>query len=376
MTTINAVSCSESDVQTAINSAVNGDTVIVPTGTCTWTNAINMNQKAITLQGAGIDKTIINGSVNTNNGSIVITGHATLHTIIKDFTINSATSQTWYPVITTNGVYSNTGVIRITGCKFNTTQTIIVMYGNQSILLDNNNFILTGGNPAEIMFIHGDGSPSWSRPNNFGSGTGQVIMENNVFDASLNTAGGWAYAFTALDGARFTLRYNTLINCYISANPNTWGHPYAARQSEIYNNTFSTSRLIDLKGGTSVIYNNIGGTITLHAPTLFYPSDTNAQCCCISNLTNAACTQRPGMGYNYQLDPIYIWGNSNDTPEIIDYDGNECDSGCGGHQITSNAIRLNTEYVIGTQKPGYVSLVYPHPLNTTCPSIQILFGVT
>ncbi len=34
--TISAVSCSNTDVQTAIDTAVSGDTVLVPAGNCTW----------------------------------------------------------------------------------------------------------------------------------------------------------------------------------------------------------------------------------------------------------------------------------------------------------------------------------------------------
>ncbi len=57
--TINAASCSSSDVQTAINSASTGDTVAVPAGSCTWTTTVSFISKGITLQGAGIGVTNI-----------------------------------------------------------------------------------------------------------------------------------------------------------------------------------------------------------------------------------------------------------------------------------------------------------------------------
>jgi hypothetical protein len=63
--TITAASCSSANVQSAINSVVDGDTVIVPAGSCMWTSAVSINNKGITLQGAGIGQTIItNGSSN------------------------------------------------------------------------------------------------------------------------------------------------------------------------------------------------------------------------------------------------------------------------------------------------------------------------
>ena len=53
-----ATSCSESAIQTAINSAVNGDRVLIPAGTCIWTTQVTIpSTKGITLQGAGIGTT-------------------------------------------------------------------------------------------------------------------------------------------------------------------------------------------------------------------------------------------------------------------------------------------------------------------------------
>ena len=54
--TINAASCSQTDVQKAINSASAGDTVVVPAGTCTYTTtagytlSVTIN-KGVTVQG-------------------------------------------------------------------------------------------------------------------------------------------------------------------------------------------------------------------------------------------------------------------------------------------------------------------------------------
>ena len=64
--TISANSCSYADVNTALDNAANGDTVLVPAGTCTWTQSMdfdlaitNGRNKYLTLRGAGIDQTII-----------------------------------------------------------------------------------------------------------------------------------------------------------------------------------------------------------------------------------------------------------------------------------------------------------------------------
>ena len=61
--TVTAASCSDSDVQAAINAAQDADTVAVPKGTCTWTATVSVatqmgptppafNTKALTIRGA------------------------------------------------------------------------------------------------------------------------------------------------------------------------------------------------------------------------------------------------------------------------------------------------------------------------------------
>jgi hypothetical protein len=76
--TINAASCSQVDVQAAIDSANDGDTVVVPAGSCTWTTpsagqpAVAMNSKKIVLQGAGIDQTLITDGTGTDWNEILI----------------------------------------------------------------------------------------------------------------------------------------------------------------------------------------------------------------------------------------------------------------------------------------------------------------
>jgi hypothetical protein len=51
--TINAATCNASDVQAAINTATEGQTVNIPAGTCTWTTGVTISGKGMTLTGAG-----------------------------------------------------------------------------------------------------------------------------------------------------------------------------------------------------------------------------------------------------------------------------------------------------------------------------------
>ncbi|MEK7635593.1 MAG: hypothetical protein AAB405_00715 [Patescibacteria group bacterium] len=56
--TVQATDCSQSAVQSAINSASVGDTVLVPAGSCAWGSGITII-KGINLIGAGIGTTNI-----------------------------------------------------------------------------------------------------------------------------------------------------------------------------------------------------------------------------------------------------------------------------------------------------------------------------
>ena len=79
---VQAGSCSQEDVQAAIDAASDGDFVVIPPGTCTWTTssdsvpAVLISGKAITLQGAGVGQTIITDETGTcwNNSLIRVDG--------------------------------------------------------------------------------------------------------------------------------------------------------------------------------------------------------------------------------------------------------------------------------------------------------------
>ncbi|MHC4282611.1 MAG: hypothetical protein ACYSWZ_06540, partial [Planctomycetota bacterium] len=102
---IAAAGCSQQEVQKAIDAAEDGDTVLVPPGSATWTTSQENrpavvisrkgSEKRITLKGAGIGKTIITDA----------TGPQCFQVVIK-------TSET--------GIYSgvNNKAFRITGFTF------------------------------------------------------------------------------------------------------------------------------------------------------------------------------------------------------------------------------------------------------------------
>src|SRR5262245_61893378 len=63
--TITAASCTSADVQAAIDQAVEGSTVLVPVGNCSWASSVTIRGKGIVVAGAGSGR-IIAYSVTTN----------------------------------------------------------------------------------------------------------------------------------------------------------------------------------------------------------------------------------------------------------------------------------------------------------------------
>src|SRR5581483_1256183 len=73
--------CSQTDVQAAIDAAASGDTILVPAGSCTWSNVTIPGSKGLTLQGGSGGTTTIAGSE-----ALSVTTHATTTTRVTGFT--------------------------------------------------------------------------------------------------------------------------------------------------------------------------------------------------------------------------------------------------------------------------------------------------
>jgi hypothetical protein len=81
--TINAATCSQPNVQAAVNQAVQGDTVVIPAGTCSWTTGVTWNAPPdVVVQGAGDsslgggDLTVITDDSTTGNPLFQISTNA------------------------------------------------------------------------------------------------------------------------------------------------------------------------------------------------------------------------------------------------------------------------------------------------------------
>jgi len=125
--------CTFTNVQAAVASASRGDTVLIPTGDCTWTSRLDIT-KGINLIGAGKSNTFIrNGQSKCSTTSCV---GGSCNTFILSYTPSDPTADLSYP-------------IRISGITFDMNyQALGVRLENRTVAfpltnirVDNNNFI-------------------------------------------------------------------------------------------------------------------------------------------------------------------------------------------------------------------------------------------
>lgn len=273
--TINAASCNAADVQHALNSASSATaTVVIPSGTCTWTSQISYsvpaNVTSLTIQG----QTTVNctGTAGTSSYSCAATDNTVLVDAIGTsaamMNINTGGSSTVFRMtgisfeggstsaaqpngfLTFGGSSKNW---RVDHCDFNAYTfsplnssdgaMTITQGANLNGVVDHNYFHLYSEGNGVRDFGAGDtwGDLSFSQPTNWGS-SNFVFVENNDFAevGAVNDCN---------DGGREVIRYNT-----IEANPNqadtglvqghqlgqggATGRDQGCRALEVYHNYF------------------------------------------------------------------------------------------------------------------------------------------
>lgn len=366
--TINAASCSQSNVSAAISSAASGDVVQVPAGTCSW-SGLSIG-KPIHLKGAGVGKTNITVSGNTvtkqSGGVIRITDFSFSRsgggTGSKGFTVTGSWKNA-QPVVFQNNAFtiSNSGLFHLTVAGG------IIIAGNSFTGDWDDSFI----QPKDSN----DSERSWASADTMGTrdttGTLNHYIENNTF------YGGTNQGIDCDDAARCVYRYNTLT--YSSFNTHGMDtSPVGVRHFEVYNNTFihngGTSQIANqswaiwIRGATGVIFNNQianlagsywGNKAELHL-SIRGAEDARPQGSC-SNVKYPVPRQlgQNHNGSNYFTDPIYVWGNTGTLAIGADWGwGNPCGL------TWSTFFQWGRDGVnTGAPKPGYTAYPYPHPLT-------------
>jgi hypothetical protein len=233
--TISATSCSTTHVQAAINSAVTGDTVAVPSGNCTWSSAIAVPAtKDLSIIGAGVGNTVItcssgesfslgnagNSSASRVSGFTFINGPVGLTGLnpnkafrVDHCRITHASGATWQVSGYNSGVHfkgliDNNEIVNLR----------IVVYGT----------IFMMSEPG--MYQH----KIWATDPDFGGPTALYIEDNIMTVAPPGLT-------DANYGGRYVFRYNTVTtngNTYFNEFHGVQGDNRAGQRWEIYGNTF------------------------------------------------------------------------------------------------------------------------------------------
>ena len=266
--TTSALSCSQSHVNAAVANAADGDTVLIPAGTCTWLSTLSITNKSIALIGSGESSTSItnasgselilwqlkpaglsrlSGFTTTDNGggcgggdvgSIHIRGDA------PSFRLDHVTfiAKSCVPL----RIHENVrGVIDHNTCA-NSGFCFIPHHGKWQ------NINATPG------YVDGQGDQSWAAPSTMGTAN-QLVFEDNVFNR-----GSGAQIWTTDDhhGTRSTYRFNRFNNVVMANHgTETGGRSRSVRHWEVYQNIFtwtdpSTPAMSHLRGGTGMIFDN------------------------------------------------------------------------------------------------------------------------
>jgi hypothetical protein len=281
--TINASSCQQPAVQTAVNSASSGDTVYVPAGNCTWNDPVTIG-KGITLQGAGPASTVITGNssnifiINGDGGNfrltaLGITGTVWSSALRIEYNFNTCRID---HVNMTNLSYK---AVTIGGdSTWYAAYPPRTIYNKQKILFDNINFSSNSGQQFLIIYSRWQ---NWIEDDDYGTDN-FIYIEDSSF--SETGGGGWLSNIDAEGGARYVFRHNTAHR--FSPAMHDMGSSAGRRGNrlvEIYDNIFTCSGggcengVMSTRGGSGVYYNNTitgyGDAINTEIFRTAYPDD-------------------------------------------------------------------------------------------------------
>jgi hypothetical protein len=368
--TITASSCSLAAVQTAVNAAADGDRVVVPAGTCTWTSAVSISNKTIILEGAGSGaggtKIVHDGGNHTLIA--VSAGSKTGKMDISKFWFSGGSPNYWNG--TAMQLYGPDGWknLRVHHNVFDSNIPWTIK-GSSSThgLIDNNVF---KGKAYGIM-LYGNGKSDWAAPLTLGTADFFFIEDNSFeFDDFYGATGVPVMDMDA--GGRQVFRHNTIKYGFWETHDMARSGLVSANAFELYNNTFTTTsnkwKAFDVSAGTGVIWGNtISGDYTFPIGAIDYKSfdPSSVRKCDGTDPADKNVPGESGWICQYQIGsqsegptaytyPLYVWSNTKNGSVV----GMQCTDGC-------NHLKSGRDYINNgtTPKPGYVPYRYPHPLQ-------------
>lgn len=282
-TTRNAATCSAADIQTQINaSAASGDTVVVPSGSCTWsgTTGVSITGKSIKLQAQSTvsqdRQTISDGTIITDSTSSVgldINSASTTNFVeVTGFTFVANVSKS-RGIVEVDGTNSSPSSFNIHHNHFiiNAAAPRGINITNVFGLVQHNKFDVGNSGSVQSISVFGcsDGNDGgftcWNQAESLGTNNA-VFEEDNTFIYTFHTES----VIDNYGGARYVFRHNVIVNAEACGGHGTdSGNRRSAFSFECYENTYSNTtgqkiRQGTIRGGTGVHFNNTytstGGT--------------------------------------------------------------------------------------------------------------------
>jgi hypothetical protein len=301
--TYTAASCNQSDVNAVINgpthTAVDGDVINIPAGSCTWTTGVTVpSDIGISIIGSGTPNaggsttgaatscsaTVITDELSGNGGLFIFSptyGNSLTRLSCMDIITYTPYSGYGSPV-DVNGTCTSSGCPNVrmdnltipTGGLCSVSDASFSIINNMFGVVDHNTVGDTSStcNGVDLVNVgHGNwlgvgqwGDNSWASPDTFG--TNQALyLENNSFNEAFGTD---ADSYTVNGGGgRFVCRFNTFANvtgasACTNHGTDTGGRLRGGRQMEFYGNNITSCQnaacntVAGIRSGTAMIFGN------------------------------------------------------------------------------------------------------------------------
>jgi len=383
-----AASCSQADVNTAISSASNGDTVLVPAGSCSYTSTVSFS-KAITLLGCASPDypggscgttTITNNQGATPTFQISNTGTNLVR--VSGFKFQgSSSSGTDDSTTRAIDIYGPAAKFRVDHSTFDGYDCAVCTNyfspggaGKVAGVVDHNTITNSGrgyfaqdgrktdgsvaGSVAWSEFIGNE--ITYSGNNNSDK---VVYFEDNTITWNRSLGSGYAQgALYSQYGGKVVFRHNTITGMSPFAVDESDSPSYGTIFYEIYNNVITEDcshtnygcegKMFDLRSGQMLIHDNTITSTSIPFELTVYPNG------------------HPDIGHD--IKNSLFWNNT--------WNGKTCqsDSNSSGAVCldvasdTQRPLTRNTNYWLRAPQSGdvyfpYTPLTYPHPLTQNGP---------
>jgi hypothetical protein len=302
--TYTAASCNYSDVNAVINGPTHtlaaGDTITIPSGTCTWTSQLNVTvpnatsssvvttiEGQTTCTGSGdpaqnnlacTDGTTITDDVSGNNPALSVVLNATGEFRLTGLTFGSSVEvyHGTVSISTNSGVCANNPGVRVDHIHTTGAATGDLEFdGCETGVVDHSYFHATNTDENMVRVYNGGywnnatdsfGHASWNDGPHFGSNA-FIYIEQNLFDSA--SGAGYQILDDCSTGGRFVARFNTIgyhQTAYTHGTSGGGGSYRGCRSLEIYGNTANwdsgsssdtnSTGIMNAESGTGLIWGN------------------------------------------------------------------------------------------------------------------------